>query len=301
MATGNDKLQDRAGYNAPDKPNFVGFNGFFGARQAVPIDNDSGDIEIIPTPPPGWVRVLESFNDNVETPASIGQVAEIAPVVTGFAIWQDINGNETVLETVVSIAGILQATVSLQSDNRFLHLVNGERIIFRPAVPGAGSAVFQGSWIDTDLNAMRGDLSDVLQVVAQPPRGKTWALPPGPCKAIEVLQGPPVSASPSAIWRSLVFWNFDSIGHDVEIFLNDGSNDIPIDATISTAAWAPGPPYPQAGASWASDIEAAGGIVIPDGCSLKARLTEASAGGRCLLLAPFREINASKLANYPTF
>jgi len=220
----NDKLKSRAGNNTPDKPGYHAFNGFFGARNAVALDHDSGDIEVIPSPPPGFVRVLDSISGG----PSFGQVAELAATLAGHLIWQDAQGNENALETVSSATGQLQGTTPVAS-SVYQHLVYGERIIFRPAVAGApGSGVFMGAWKDTDLDAMRGDLNTSLQIVAQPPAGKTWALAPSP------LTSP---------FRALFFWNFDSVAHSVELFFYDGSNNIAIDSSMAAvAAFAAGPP-----------------------------------------------------------
>jgi len=282
----NDKLQDRGGNNAADKPGVDAYNSFFGARRAVPLDNVSGDIEIVPTPPPGVVRILD---DPGEVPASFGQVVESVAVVTGNAIYQDVAGNEHALENITSAADQIQPTTKLNT-TYFPHLISGERLIYRPAAAIAGEGLFLGAWKDTDLNAARADLTEAIQTVAAPPPGKTWAV------ALSDLAG----ANP---YDDVAVWNFDSVAHGVLFYFNDGTQDILIDDSLTGAAvpaWGAGPP-PAAGEGTPSDI-AVSGLVIPDGCSLRAQVEEAIVTGPCRVLIPFFELNASKLdPRAPTF
>jgi len=278
---GNIKLQDRGGYNAADKPGFNPFNSFFGAREGVNLTNLATDIEVIPTPPPGIVRILD---DSVPQPASFGQVAGIANGLAGSLIYQDIAGNEQTLETAASAAGSILATTK-NNTSSIPHLVNGERIIFRSLVAGnPGEGVFLGAWKDTDLSAARADLTTAIQTVAAPPAGKTWS----------ALIGSYLGNTP---FDDIAVWNFDSVVHNVDFYLNDGSQDILID----TVAAIPAAVGAVAGEGIPTNMGDAG-LVIPDGCSLRASIQEAIATGPCRVLIPFFELNASKLdPRAPTF
>jgi len=277
----NDKLQDRGGNNAADKPGQLPYNSFFGALEAVNLTNSQSDIEVVPTPPPGIVRILD---DSVPQPASFGQVAGIANGLAGSLIYQDIAGNEQTLESVASAVGTLLATTKLNATS-MPHLINGERIIFRSLAAGApGEGLFLPAWKDTDLNAARADLTETIQTVAAPPAGKTRS----------VLIG---SYLGNTVFDDIAVWNFDSVVHNVDFYLNDGSQDLLIDSALAI----PAAVGAVAGEGIPTNMDDAG-LVIPDGCSLRASVREAIATALCRVLIPFFELNASKLdPRAPTF
>jgi hypothetical protein len=256
-------------------------NGSHGPS-AVALDNVSGDIVIIPSPPPGKTRML--FNQGSGMTPVLGSVAGLVDAVAGDAILVDAQGNETAIGAIVSAVGVLMpATATVL--NTFLALTEGEYVIYRPAAPVAGNGVFLGAWVDTDLVSARASVDATLRVIAQPPPGKTWSLP--------IML--PAMANP---YDCLAFYNFDvAAGHSVDLFLNDGTNDMSIEVALAVPIAVAGPPVVAGeGISGAAGgVAGTRSLIIPDGYSLKAIVTDPPVDAEITFKAPFAEYNTAKV------
>jgi hypothetical protein len=181
---GNETLQQRAGANAPSRPNSKETGLVLTGRGRSVVLTDNGpDIEVVPQPDNrNKGRLIYLLGPGSSSFPSLGGAgAENGSALSGEVRLIDANGEEFILSAALGITDAILADVpaNINTPGAFFCLQNGERIVYRPDAPNPNQrGLFFSGYRDTDAIGVRVPILSTSEVlVYQAPAGKYVAFP----------------------------------------------------------------------------------------------------------------------------